>query len=99
MACLRALGATGRQLRSTVVSHALAIAAIGLGAGLPLGLALGRVVYVDTAEGAGVLAHPATPGWTLAIVAAGSVAVVLVAAALPVHRIAALPAGTELREQ
>lgn len=99
VACLRALGATGRQLRSTVISHALAIAVIGLGAGLPLGLALGRVVYIDTAEGVGVLAHAATPGWTITMVSGGAVAVALLAAALPALRITALRAGTALREQ
>lgn len=99
VACLRALGATGRQLRSLVVSHALTVAVIGLGAGLPLGVALGRVVYVDTAEGAGVLAHPATPWGALGLVTVGAVGVVLVAAALPLHQIAAMRAGRALREE
>jgi hypothetical protein len=45
LAVLRALGLTRRQARLIVVTHACALAAIGLIAGIPLGLALGRTLW------------------------------------------------------
>jgi hypothetical protein len=99
IASLRALGTTGGQLRRTVVAHAVTVALIGLGLGIPLGVALGRVAYVDTAEGVGALARPAIPAVALVTLGVAAVFAVLVIAVVPGHRIAHLPSGPSLREE
>jgi hypothetical protein len=45
VAVLRALGMTGRQARGIVVTQATVLAAVGLLFGVPLGVALGRVLW------------------------------------------------------
>jgi hypothetical protein len=50
LAVLRALGLTRRQARMVVVTHGSMLAAIGLAAGVPLGIVLGRGLWRVVAE-------------------------------------------------
>jgi hypothetical protein len=99
VASLRALGTTGPQLRRTVVAHGVTVGGIGLVLGVPLGVALGRVAYVDAAEGVGALARPAVPAVALVTLAVVAMLAVLVIAIWPGHRIAHLPPGPSLRDE
>ncbi len=99
LAVLRALGATGRQLRASVQAQSLTVVSIGLGVGLPLGIALGRASYRAFATGLGALPEPVVSlQWTLVTVAA-TLAVGLVAAARPGHRVARATAAAVLRHE
>jgi hypothetical protein len=50
LAVLRALGMTRRQARGVVVTQATVLAAVGLVLGVPLGLAVGRVLWRTVAD-------------------------------------------------
>ncbi|GAA0390327.1 hypothetical protein Acor_47000 [Acrocarpospora corrugata] len=81
VAVLRALGLTPAQSRWIVLTQAGTLALFGLVAGVPLGLALGRVLWRVVAEGAPLLYVPPTPVGTLLLIAP---AALLAAAALAV---------------
>jgi ABC-type antimicrobial peptide transport system permease subunit len=79
--------------------HALTVAAVGLAAGIPLGLAFGRVAYRAFATGLGVLPDPVVPfPWVLVVVAA-TVGIGLLASVGPGHRAARVAAGEALRDE
>jgi hypothetical protein len=84
LAVLRALGFLRRQLGASVAWQSTTITVFGLLAGLPLGIAVGRWVWIVVAEGVGVASDPLVP--VLA-------AVLLVPAALVVSNLVAAPLG------
>ena len=91
---LRALGFTRRQVAASVLTMSGVTAAVGLVVGIPLGLAIGRVVWHQVAAGIPVAGDVAMP-WSVLV---GLWPVVLVAAAalalLPArHSAAVRPAG------
>jgi hypothetical protein len=67
---LRAVGFTGGQLGSVVVTMAVAVALVVLTVGVPLGLAGGRVAWRIIADGLGTEASPQLPPWLLVVVPA-----------------------------
>ena len=84
---LRAFGATASQLRRTVCAQALTVALVGVGLGLPLGIALGRVAFVNVADGVGVVARVGTPGVALAILTVAAFAAIGLTAVPPLLQI------------
>ncbi|MBM7785159.1 FtsX-like permease family protein [Tenggerimyces flavus] len=83
LALLRALGATGPQLRATLRWQSLVIIGTGLVAGVPLGIALGRLTWQGFARDLGIPPLPAVSvQWTLAIVLA-ALAIGLAASVVP----------------
>jgi ABC-type lipoprotein release transport system permease subunit len=76
---LRAVGAVRRQIAGTVFFHTLTIAAVGVVVGLPVGVAMGRTVYLAVASGIGAIARPVVP---MGAIAAVGIGVVLIAALL-----------------
>ena len=99
LALLRALGCVGRQLRATVRWQSLTVVAVGLGVGIPVGLATGRIAYRAFASGIGVRPDPVVSLAWVSIVIAVTVAIGLVAAAGPERRAARVPAGEILRHE
>jgi putative ABC transport system permease protein len=88
-----ALGAAPRQVRAGVLRQALLLAAIALCLGVPLALALGRLM-------AGALFGIVRPEpWSLAAFAGSLLLVALLAAALPARRAAALDPVVALRRE
>lgn len=87
-ATLRALGATSAQLGQTVIAHAVSLAAIGALAGVPLGVALGRTVFLAVADGLGALGQAAVPGPTIGLVVTGAVLASMLLATVPARRVA-----------
>ncbi|GIH26911.1 hypothetical protein Aph01nite_52210 [Acrocarpospora phusangensis] len=69
LAVLRALGMTRGQCRLVVVTQACAITLLGLLAGVPLGMALGRILWRAAAGIMPVQYHPPTSPWTLILIA------------------------------
>jgi hypothetical protein len=98
LAVLRALGADGRQLRSTIHWQAFCVAGFGLVVGIPAGLVAGRWVHEAIADSAGVVPILRMPVVVVLAVIVGVLAVANVAALVPARRAARASAGQQLRE-
>jgi hypothetical protein len=97
LAVLRMLGFERRQLAGAVAWQATTIVAVGTIVGLPLGVALGRLVWRELAIGIGVVDHPVVP--LVVGMLFGVLALVLgnLAAALPARRAARVSTASTLR--
>jgi hypothetical protein len=96
---LKTLGFLRRQVALTVVWQTTAIGLIGLIAGVPLGIALGRYVWREFAQNLGVVPIPLVSAAATGIIVLGTL-VVAAALALWPARMAARPhASTLLREE
>jgi hypothetical protein len=83
LAMLRALGFTGGQLRSVVVWQASANGLVGVVAGVPIGILLGRWLWTLFARHIDAVPEPTVPVLSVVIVAAVTMVLVNVVAALP----------------
>jgi hypothetical protein len=99
LAVLRALGCTGRQLRATVRWQALTVMAVGLVAGLPVGVALGRSLWRAFAQRLAVEATPAVPGGWLVMVVVLALALAALVALRPGGQAAQISPATVLRDR
>jgi ABC-type lipoprotein release transport system permease subunit len=86
---VRAIGFLRQQVRSSIVVQAVTLVVVGLLAGIPLGIVLGRTAWAVVANGMGVGASPDVP--TAAVGAMVPIGVVLAALA------AVLPARSAAR--
>ena len=91
LAVLKTLGFTRGQVIETIAWQATTIAAIGVLAGLPLGVGVGRFAWHLFATDLGVVPE--------AVTALGATALVVPAAILIANLVAALPATTAARTQ
>ena len=82
LAVLRTLGFEGGQLTGTIVWQSTTIAVVGVVVGVPLGVAAGRVIWRDAADGIGVVDHSIVPGLVVAGVAVGAVVIACVLATI-----------------
>ena len=62
------VGLTGRQARLTIVTQATLLAVVGLAAGIPLGLAVGRAVWRVVANFTPFAYQPPLSPWALALI-------------------------------
>jgi predicted lysophospholipase L1 biosynthesis ABC-type transport system permease subunit len=94
LAVLRSLGLGRGDVRAAVAWQATILVSLALVVGLPIGIAVGRVLWIACASAYGFLARPTVPGLQLALVVAVGVLLANLIAALP-GRIAARtsPAG------
>jgi hypothetical protein len=83
LAILRVLGFVRRDLRSVVGWQVSTLTLVALVAGLPLGIAAGRLAWTLFADGLGVLPEPVTPGLVLLLLVPVSFAVAHAVAILP----------------
>jgi len=99
LAVLRALGITRRQARLVVTTQASLLAVIGLAFGIPLGIALGRVIWRTVAGFTPLAYHP--PLALLALLLIGPIALLAAnaLAAWPQHRAARLHSAHVLRSE
>lgn len=99
LSVLKSLGFTRRQVSSTVVWQSSLIVGVGLVVGVPLGVALGRWLWILFAERLPVLARPSVPALLLA--GLGCVLVVLanVVAAVPAQVAGRTPVASVLRTE
>jgi putative ABC transport system permease protein len=97
LAVLAALGATPRQVHRTVAVLAVATALPALLIGMPLGVAVGRVLWWEIATGTGVGGDLALPGALLAGLGPAVLLVALLAAGGPALRAARTPPAALLR--
>ena len=99
LSLLKALGFTRRQVSATVVWQASLIVAIGLVAGVPLGVALGRWLWILFAERLPVVAQPSIPALLLAGLGVALVVLGNVVSAVPARLAGRTPVATILRSE
>ena len=99
LSILKSLGFTRRQVSATVVWQSSIIVAVGLAAGVPLGIALGRWLWILFAGQLPVLAQPAVPAMVLAGVACALLVIANVVAAVPARLAGRTPVAAVLRSE
>ena len=99
LAVLRALGLTRWQSRLVVVTQASLLAAIGIIFGIPLGLALGRVLWHAAADITPLAYEPPLAALALLLIAPVALLAANLLAAWPARRAARLHAGQILRTE
>lgn len=99
LAVLRALGLTQRQCRAITFTQATVVAAIGLLFGVPLGLAIGRLVWRAVADYTPIQYAPPLALWALVLVAPVVLAISFILAAWPGRRAARLRVAQILRAE
>ena len=99
LAILQALGLTRRQTRLAVATQATVLALIGLIFGIPLGLALGRLIWRTVAGFTPLAYHPPLAVWALLLITPAAVLIVNVLAAWPQWLATRLRAGQILRAE
>jgi FtsX-like permease family len=98
LAVLKTMGFTRRQLVFTLTWQAATVAVVGIVIGIPLGIAVGRVLWDLFARNIGVVPAPTVP-YSVAVVAVGTLVLAVVVALLPGRKAASTPAGVVLREE
>jgi hypothetical protein len=98
-AVLKVLGCTPRQIVEIVTVQALVPVAIGVVAGIPLGLAVGRQLWDAFARVIYAVPEPTTPVGALAVVAAAALTFACVVAMLPGVRAARIRIASVLRAE
>jgi hypothetical protein len=99
IAALRALGLTRAQARWAAAAQASVFGLAGLFAGIPLGLAAGRVLWRAAAGIIPVYYQPPTAPWALLLIGPAVLACVLALALIPGGRAARLPVAPLLRQE
>lgn len=99
LALLKTLGFTRRQIASTVAWQATVDGLVGAVVGVPLGILLGRELWILFARSIDAVPLPTVPVASLLIVGLGTIVVANVAAAWPGRRAAATPVALALRAE
>ena len=99
LALLKTLGFTQRQLAAAVAWQATVIAAIGIILGVPLGIVLGRQLWILFARNINAVPDPAVPVLSVLLVAIGALVFANLDAALPGLDAAHTPAALALRAE
>lgn len=97
MAVLKALGYRPTQLQGLVACQSTGMTLVGVGVGVPLGIALGRWLWIAVADHLGLLADPVVPAWQIALVALAALVLAIVAGAWPGLLAARTPVAKVLR--
>ena len=99
LAVLKTLGFTQRQLAATVAWQATVAAVIGIAAGAPLGIALGRWLWTLFARQIYAVPEPAVPVSTVILLSLGTLVLVNLVAAVPGRAAARTPTAPALRAE
>jgi hypothetical protein len=98
-ALLKTLGFVRRQLAGAVAWQASVIAAIGLVIGVPLGIAVGRWLWLAFAHELSAVPNPVVPAASVTLATVGALILANLVAALPGRRAARTPAAEALRAE
>jgi hypothetical protein len=98
-ALLKTLGFTRRQLGGTVAWQSSVIAVIGLVIGVPLGIAVGRWLWLAFAHELSAVPDPTIPAGSMALAAVAALVLANLVAAVPGRRAARTPAAEVLRAE
>ena len=96
LAILKAIGFTPGQLQASVLWQAGIVAVVGILAGIPLGVALGRWLWTLFADEIGAVPAPAEPVWSLVLASLVALALAVVLSAIPGRIAARTPAMAAL---
>ena len=99
LALLKALGFTERQLSSAIAWQATVAAVIGVVVGTPLGIIIGRQLWIWFAHNLDAVPDPTTPALSVLLVVIGALVFANVVAALPGRNAARTPTGLVLRAE
>ena len=99
LALLKTLGFTGGQVSASVAVQATTIGLFGLLVGVPLGIALGRWLWVLFAHEIYAVPQPTVPTLEIVAVAVGAVVLANVVAAFPGRMAARTPSALILRAE
>ncbi len=99
LALLKALGFTERQLAATVAWHSTIAVGIGVIAGVPLGIALGRTLWDLFANDINAVPVPSVPVLAVVLIALGALVLANLIAAVPGRLAARTPTALVLRSE
>ena len=99
LALLKSFGFTQRQLAAAVSWQSTAIAVVGLLAGIPLGIVLGRLLWQLFAHQLSAVVDPTIPGVPILIVVVGALLLANLVAFLPGRSAARTPTALVLRAE
>jgi ABC-type lipoprotein release transport system permease subunit len=99
LAVLKTIGFTRRQVAATVTWQAAVAAIIGIAAGVPLGIILGRWLWTLFARQIYAVPEPTVPIGPVLLLSLGALVLVNLAAALPGWAAARTPAAPALRAE
>lgn len=99
LALMKTLGFTQRQLAAAVAWQATIAAVVGVGVGVPLGIVLGRWLWILFAGEIGAVPSSAVPVWSVVIASAAALVLANLVAALPGRSAARTPAALVLRDE
>ena len=99
LALLKTLGFTRRQLATAVAWQATVIAVTGITLGIPLGIVIGRQLWILFARNINAVPDPAVPVLSVLLVAIGALVFANLDAALPGLDAARTPAALALRAE
>jgi hypothetical protein len=99
LALLKTLGFTRPQLAGTVAWQSTVVAVIGVVVGIPLGIAIGRWLWIAFARELSAVPDPVVPAASVALAAAAALVLANLVAALPGRSAARTPAALLLRAE
>ena len=99
LAVLKTIGFTQRQVAATVAWQAAVAAIIGIAAGVPLGITLGRWLWTLFARQIYAVPEPTVPIGPVILLSLGTLVLVNLVAALPGWAAARTPAALALRAE
>jgi FtsX-like permease family len=99
LAMLKTLGFTRRQLAGTIASQSTVVAVVGVLFGVPIGIALGRWLWILFARQIGAVSDATVPVLQVAAIAVGALVLANLVAAVPGRVAARTPAGLVLRSE
>jgi hypothetical protein len=99
LALLKTLGFTRRQLATTVAWQSTVVAIVGLVIGIPLGIAVGRWLWIVFAHELSTVPDPVVPAGSVALAGVAALALANLVAALPGRSAARTPAALLLRAE
>ncbi len=99
LAVLRAVGFTPGDVRAAVRWQSTVVAVVAVVAGLPVGIALGRLSWTALAQRLGTPAGPVVPAAALAVLVAATLLAALAVAEVPARRAARLRPAVLLRAE
>jgi FtsX-like permease family len=99
LALLKTLGFTRPQLAATVAWQSTVVAAIGVIVGIPLGIAIGRWLWLAFAHELSAVPNPVVPAASVALAAVAALVLANLVAALPGRSAARTPAALLLRAE
>jgi hypothetical protein len=99
LALLKTLGFTRRQLAATVATQATVAALVGTAIGIPLGVIVGRWLWIEFARGIAAVPSPTVPVAWIVVVAVAAFVLANLVGALPGRQAARTPSALLLKAE